>query len=108
ELRDGGEGGPRVSPADNVAEDAQVRARRDRQELGEALEETQDDRFEEVHRVILSGLEQEIGEHGAPEGEGVERHALVDAVEHRREVELGPQTQGCEAVAGDAELAERL
>src|SRR5690606_28317680 len=61
ELRDGGEGGPRVSPADDVAEDAQVRARRDRQELGEALEETQDDRFEEVHRVILSGLEQEIG-----------------------------------------------
>ena len=35
-------------------------------------------------------------------------HALVDAVEHRGEVEVGGQPQRREAVAGDAEPPERL
>ena len=32
-----------------LADDAQVRARRDRQELGQALDQAEDDRLDEIH-----------------------------------------------------------
>ena len=58
----------------SVAHDAQVRARRDRQELGQALDEAEDDRLDESHEGrYLSGLEQAVAEHGTAEGERVER-----------------------------------
>ena len=51
---------------------------------------------------------EEVGQHPLTEDERVYRHALVDAVEHPGEVEVGGQPQRCEAVAGDAERRECL
>ncbi len=56
QLRDRGEGRPRVAPAGEVAEDAQVCARRDRQELRQALQQAEDDRLDEIHLGILPGM----------------------------------------------------
>ena len=50
ELGDRGEGGPGRRRA--VADDAQVRARRDGQELGQALDEAEDDRFPQIPSPI--------------------------------------------------------
>src|SRR4051794_21509093 len=49
ELDDGGEGGAGVAPAEDRRDDAEVAAARDRQELGEALDEAEDDRVERTH-----------------------------------------------------------
>ena len=49
ELRDRGERGARVLRAgQELAEDAQVGARGDREELGQSLDEAEDERFEHV------------------------------------------------------------
>ena len=49
ELDDRRERGARVLPAQERRDDAQVAAAGDRQELGEALDDAQDDRFERAH-----------------------------------------------------------
>ena len=49
ELDDGRERGARVLPAEEGRDDPQVAAARDRQELGQALDDAQDDGLEEVH-----------------------------------------------------------
>ena len=51
QLDDGGEGGARVLPAGEGGDDAQVRRARDRQELGEPLDDAEDDRLERAHRA---------------------------------------------------------
>jgi hypothetical protein len=52
DLGDGGERRTRVlRRRQELAEDAQVRARRDRQELGQALDEAEDDRLEKHGRL---------------------------------------------------------
>ena len=54
ELDDGGERGARVRPVEERGNDPEVTAGGDRQELGEALDDAEDDRFEDRHR--FSGL----------------------------------------------------
>ena len=50
---------------------------------------------------------QEPVEHPHPELQAVDRHPLVDAVEHAGEVEVGRELQRREPEAADAELARR-
>ena len=49
ELHDRRESGPRVVPADERGDDPQVRRARDGQELGEPLDDPEDDRLEQIH-----------------------------------------------------------
>jgi hypothetical protein len=51
ELDDGRERRAGILPADERRDDAQVRGARDRKELGEALDDPQDDRLEGAHVV---------------------------------------------------------
>jgi hypothetical protein len=49
ELRDRGERRARVLPAEEGRDDPQVPGARDRQELGEALDDAEDDGLERIH-----------------------------------------------------------
>ncbi len=51
QLRHRGERGPRVVAEEDPGHDPQVRRRRDRQELGQALDQPQDDDFQPAHRT---------------------------------------------------------
>src|SRR4051812_47993668 len=55
-----------------------------------------------------SAPQQDALEHPGPELQRVHRHALVDAVEERGEVEVRGQAQRGEAEAAHPELDERL
>src|SRR4029079_6762011 len=48
-----------------------------------------------------SAVPQEIAQHRAPESQRRQGHALVDAVEHGRKIEVGRELQRRESVAGD-------
>ena len=52
QLDDGGERGTRVVPAEERGDDAQVRGAGDRQELGEPLDDPQDDGLNGVHSAL--------------------------------------------------------
>ena len=56
QLDDGGERSARVGPAEEGRDDPQVRRRRDRQELGEALHDAEDDGLERTHRGTVTGV----------------------------------------------------
>ena len=63
ELDDGGEGGPRVLPAEEGGHDPQVARARDRQELGQPLDDPEDDGLQGVHggARILEGRHTRVG-----------------------------------------------
>src|SRR6185437_6206164 len=44
---------------------------------------------------------QKVAQHGTAEHERVQRNPLVDAMEHRREIDVGRQFERREAVSGD-------
>jgi hypothetical protein len=56
ELDDGGERGARVLPAEERGDDPQVSGARDGEELGEALDDAQDDRLDGAHAVRMGGV----------------------------------------------------
>ena len=94
--------------------DAQMGTRRNRKELGEPLNEPEDQRGKDVdvvqgcHTPIVLVVEQKVGEDAVTEIERVERNPLVHAVKQRREVEVGGQAEWRKTVAGDTEQRESL
>ncbi|MBG9885525.1 hypothetical protein ABE10_02765, partial [Bacillus toyonensis] len=120
DLGDRGEGGAWVlRRRQKGADDAQMRAGRDRKELGESLDQAEEKGFEQMHCAGFRSSEdvrgqvpsvrpEQVGQHLLPEDKRFYGNSFVHPVEHPREVQIRRQSKRGEAVSGDADRRESL